>query len=243
MARGRRPRKIRYRKPRKYRRTRKHHKTFRKKGTYCDFCGKRIYDMPFECKRCNSLFCGNHRLPESHNCRGLKVKKWPPEHTPPQEPSGPKPPDKPRKPWKPRGPRIRIGFNRLSTKVRLLIIFVVLSILLSFASWYIDLPYLVTVSWLFVYLAELIVLYSILRYVDGIGTHSTLRIWSLRLLSGIFILAGIFFIVLFGFASAMILNSYMLWFSCIFGLGLILIGFYLSFKFKTRSGIIVWHGA
>lgn len=28
--------------------------------------------MPFKCKRCGGYFCANHRLPENHNCPGLK---------------------------------------------------------------------------------------------------------------------------------------------------------------------------
>jgi hypothetical protein len=40
--------------------------------TKCDFCGKTIEGMPFTCRRCKGDFCGDHRLPEYHNCRGLK---------------------------------------------------------------------------------------------------------------------------------------------------------------------------
>ncbi len=40
----------------------------------CDFCGK--YEMlPFNCKYCGGVFCSSHRLPEYHNCPGLKAMK------------------------------------------------------------------------------------------------------------------------------------------------------------------------
>lgn len=46
--------------------------------TKCDYCGKEVY-LPFVCKYCGGKFCADHRLPESHNCPGLKRAKPPPE--------------------------------------------------------------------------------------------------------------------------------------------------------------------
>ncbi|MBO8181353.1 MAG: rhomboid family intramembrane serine protease [Archaeoglobus sp.] len=40
-------------------------------GTKCDFCGKEEY-LPFECRYCGGKFCAEHRLPEAHNCEGIK---------------------------------------------------------------------------------------------------------------------------------------------------------------------------
>jgi hypothetical protein len=31
--------------------------------------------MPFKCKFCNEQFCGDHRLPENHECVGLETFK------------------------------------------------------------------------------------------------------------------------------------------------------------------------
>lgn len=36
----------------------------------CDVCGKEVA-MPFKCAFCGGLYCGDHRLPESHNCTQL----------------------------------------------------------------------------------------------------------------------------------------------------------------------------
>lgn len=34
--------------------------------------------MPYRCRYCNGLFCPDHRLPENHNCEGLKrIKETP----------------------------------------------------------------------------------------------------------------------------------------------------------------------
>ena len=38
----------------------------------CDFCGKEIGNMPFQCRRCHSNFCWEHRFPEEHNCENFK---------------------------------------------------------------------------------------------------------------------------------------------------------------------------
>jgi membrane associated rhomboid family serine protease len=40
----------------------------------CDFCGK--YEMlPFKCKYCGGTYCTTHRLPEYHDCPGLRMMK------------------------------------------------------------------------------------------------------------------------------------------------------------------------
>lgn len=46
--------------------------------TKCDYCGKEVY-LPFICKYCGGKFCVEHRLPENHNCPGLKKARPPPE--------------------------------------------------------------------------------------------------------------------------------------------------------------------
>jgi Zn-dependent protease len=35
----------------------------------CDFCG-REEDLPFTCSYCGGTYCGEHRLPEAHACKG-----------------------------------------------------------------------------------------------------------------------------------------------------------------------------
>ncbi|WP_174591062.1 AN1-type zinc finger domain-containing protein [Methanocella conradii] len=42
----------------------------------CDICGE--YELlPFKCKYCGGTFCGEHRLPEKHDCTGLAILKSP----------------------------------------------------------------------------------------------------------------------------------------------------------------------
>jgi hypothetical protein len=40
----------------------------------CYKCSKKAI-MPYKCKFCGGLYCDKHRLPESHNCEGLKKLK------------------------------------------------------------------------------------------------------------------------------------------------------------------------
>lgn len=41
----------------------------------CDHCGRDLETLEFECNKCGEIFCTQHRLPESHDCIGLKVEK------------------------------------------------------------------------------------------------------------------------------------------------------------------------
>jgi predicted nucleic acid binding AN1-type Zn finger protein len=41
----------------------------------CEICGKDVL-LPFVCNNCGKQFCGDHRLPETHNCSYLKPKIW-----------------------------------------------------------------------------------------------------------------------------------------------------------------------
>jgi len=36
----------------------------------CDVCGE-YENLPYQCRRCGKTFCGEHRLPENHDCPGL----------------------------------------------------------------------------------------------------------------------------------------------------------------------------
>lgn len=37
----------------------------------CDVCGREEY-LPYKCKYCGGTFCAEHRLPEKHNCPGIR---------------------------------------------------------------------------------------------------------------------------------------------------------------------------
>lgn len=50
----------------------------------CDYCG-REENLPFTCNYCGGTYCGDHRLPESHACRGDLSKR--PSVTEPSAPS------------------------------------------------------------------------------------------------------------------------------------------------------------
>ena len=85
---------------------------------------------------------------------------------------------------------------------------------------------------------------------DRISTHSTLRLWGLRILAGTFVFIGLWLLLmLWGMAFWTILFSPMaMMLSPSFfpflipSIGMIGIGAYLEFKFRTRSGVIVYRG-
>lgn len=37
----------------------------------CSFCEQHV-TMPYKCKYCGKLFCDEHRLPENHDCAGIR---------------------------------------------------------------------------------------------------------------------------------------------------------------------------
>ena len=41
----------------------------------CEYCGREEW-MPYTCSYCGGTFCSEHRLPESHDCPGLKEDYW-----------------------------------------------------------------------------------------------------------------------------------------------------------------------
>ena len=41
----------------------------------CNNCGNQIDGLPFKCKYCGLDYCPECRLPEYHNCFGLKIHK------------------------------------------------------------------------------------------------------------------------------------------------------------------------
>lgn len=41
----------------------------------CNFCKKKIKELPFRCHRCGKIYCSKHRLPEDHHCLELEKEK------------------------------------------------------------------------------------------------------------------------------------------------------------------------
>ncbi|RMF90076.1 MAG: hypothetical protein D6733_04790 [Methanobacteriota archaeon] len=41
----------------------------------CAYCSKEEL-LPFTCSYCGEAFCGDHRLPEKHGCRGFSRERW-----------------------------------------------------------------------------------------------------------------------------------------------------------------------
>ncbi|HDI72667.1 MAG: hypothetical protein DRN19_02830 [Thermoplasmata archaeon] len=106
-------------------------------------------------------------------------------------------------------------------------------------------------AWIVFYALEISGLYVLLKALDGISIHSTLRLWGLRLLAAFIIgvALSIGFLYWFGMsifivlspeaASALSTTLTNLAF-VILVLGLLIIGGYLEFKFMEESGSIVY---
>lgn len=52
----------------------------KKKMTTCNYCAQKIVGLPYHCQRCGGSYCSDHRLPESHDCPGVK-RKYPKQIT------------------------------------------------------------------------------------------------------------------------------------------------------------------
>ncbi|KXB05565.1 hypothetical protein AKJ50_00560 [candidate division MSBL1 archaeon SCGC-AAA382A13] len=52
------------------------HKTKKHSSEVCSYCGEPFgVEMPFTCKYCGEKFCGEHRLPENHECEEVEKEK------------------------------------------------------------------------------------------------------------------------------------------------------------------------
>ncbi len=216
--------------------------------------------MPFKCKFCGNLFDTYHRLPENHNCPGLE--KWKERHQEElkegkasvvYEPTSPNEPKSlehdynksehqlQHKPFHHKIFRISL---RLPKSFRgYSIIFIVLFLVFGIIFSFVKIPILETLSWIFLYIVEILGIIALIKRIDRIHISSDLSTWGLKVLAFVFILIGVY-IFFFGAAALSVVYSlYVFWFFGVIAFGLWTIAAFLMFKFKRRSGLIVWHGA
>jgi len=104
-------------------------------------------------------------------------------------------------------------------------------------------------------ITEIVGLIWFLFKLDRISTHTTMRLWGIRILAGIIAFFGIFLLILLWISSFMYFMFYPFYPQVdstitflsylpflIPGIGLSGIGAYLEFKFRRESGIIVYRG-
>lgn len=96
------------------------------------------------------------------------------------------------------------------------------------------------ISWLLLYITEVTVIYALMMRADHMRADSDMRIWLLRIVSGLFILFGAGFMFVFIMSSVFTGSVYGMYFGLIGGFGMFIIGAYLEFKFMRRSGSIVY---
>jgi membrane associated rhomboid family serine protease len=99
----------------------------------CDYCGK--YEMlPFNCKYCGGSYCSSHRLPEYHECAGLRMMKegtWRPPQT-----SRRAPPPSSRK--RSRLPKIRLPAQGYYAYIIIAICALVFILQMTLPAWFTD---------------------------------------------------------------------------------------------------------
>lgn len=98
------------------------------------------------------------------------------------------------------------------------------------------------IAWLAFYVVEIVFMTKLIKRVDMIRTDSDLSIWGLKGLSFIFILIGVYILIFGSIIFGSLFNAYVFGAILIPFLGFFTIGAFLVFKFKRRSGSIVYVG-
>jgi uncharacterized protein len=97
----------------------------------CDYCGK--YEMlPFNCKYCGGTYCSSHRLPEYHECLGLRAMKEGGRRPSVQGKRAPQAPARKRL----RMPRIRLPGQGLYTYAIIIVCIIVFVLQMALPSWF-----------------------------------------------------------------------------------------------------------
>jgi hypothetical protein len=259
----------------------------------CQTCGKELTSLvPWQCKRCGNYYCGDHRLPEKHNCiaspKRSSMKDWkkqqekfrehrdedriytPKKSTYHKDNSHRRYKKEPREYHKKRRrPRqytlwqtIRYKFRR--AKVPFWMYIIILMIVIAIVNIFYEVKILSIDITILFYILEIIlisiVMFKILIKLDSIYVDSDLRLFGLRILSGLVSFIGfiiLFYFVFFApifslidrgmynavFFGSLINLPYLGYFIYIVvSFSLIIIGAYLFFKFQRRTGQIVWFG-
>lgn len=150
-----------------------------------------------------------------------------------------------------RGRKYSLRISNL-TKIFLasLILFIILHLILSSVS----LRELWILYIIILCVAEVTGLFLLLFKVDRISIHTTLRLWGLRILAGIILLTGLWFLIMLLISGMFyvflypfievnpIIEFLTILPPLILGLGLTGVGGYLEFKFRRESGLIVYRG-
>jgi hypothetical protein len=227
----------------------------------CSFpnCHKKIELLPYTCKFCGKKFCFEHRLPEYHNCYGLKLYKKRKKFYIKQ--------GKPifddeilkKKNYKKeiyfkniKNKKInilqKINFSRLNNPLFFLILCIFISYLaIKNSNTEIE-KYGRFVFWIILYGVEIFVIIKIIKKIDEIFSDSDISLFLLNIASAVSVFIGIFIIVYTIILSLYLTNKYpkdsgfIITFFLLLGFLVLFIGAYLAFKFKRRTGLWVYHG-
>lgn len=253
------------------------------KGNYCHECNKKIDSLiPFKCKHCGNLFCKDHFLPENHNCPNFKPKSIFSQLNDKPDMREPKPSyentyeQRPKQHSNEKHKKYRehkkrkytlgqtIKYKCRKAKIPVwflatLTIMIVIAIIHQFYEIKI-LSYDISIVY---YICEIVIvgylMFRLLKKFDSIHVGSDLRLFGLRMLSGLVSLVGLFIfffmmivplfalfdenmasIAFFGSGFNLHLTGTILFGTV--GFGMTIIGAYLYFKFQRKTGNFVWFG-
>jgi hypothetical protein len=249
---------------------------------HCNECGEELDSLiPFKCKYCGLHYCKHHRLPENHNCVNLPSRR--PLISQPDKPlaepkkyrkTGTYPEieenkiyetnsepesniikkEKPKKTKKVKRHRRSSYKIRLSNLTKIFLASLILFVILHLTLLYISTSELWIIYIVVLCITEVTGLFLLLFKLDRISTHSTLRLWGLRILAGLILFVGLWLLLMIWISSLFITMFYpfmdidpLVNFLSIMpflipGLGLMGIGAYLEFRFRRESGLIVYRG-
>jgi hypothetical protein len=212
---------------------------------------------PFVCNYCGLRFCPEHRLPEEHDCNRLPKKKsfwYQRQHQREQRHEE----DRERRNL----PLLQYDYKNLKPltnkqikkhPLAMTYIIAVVGFFLSLTFWGLyPLQALEYLTYAFELLGIIVFFYFLFRMMDRISLHSDMRLWGLRILAGIITLFGflmfftgifeVFYLSIAFNQSLQIMVNITIIFFDFLGMGFMLLGSYLIFKFMRRSGIIIYHG-
>jgi len=225
--------------------------------TKCEYCGKEVL-YPFKCSFCGFYFCSEHRLPENHDCPNLPTRtplgQWKAKLA--------KRPEKVKERIKEEGELYFIKeknrnlesvsrrYERMRVRLPKVMIVGLLSVFILFFEYLFMKAYFNNTIYIFVALATIYLVYKLFISASRIRVTSDLRLWGLRILSGLVFIVGILLL-------AGVLMSYVVLaltpekldnpafmsvfvFFGVLGLGLIFLSSYLIFRFMLKSGVIVY---
>lgn len=172
----------------------------------CAYCGKELITViPFQCKRCGEYYCIHHRLPEQHKCINLVEQQQPILESEvkleDEDNISRKRKHKKHKKHKKKYTLVQTIRYKLR-KLRIppgFIISLILLFIMGGIHQVIKIDFLPTIFYIVEFVVMGYIIMWLIKKFDRISVHNNLRLFGLRMLSGIIGLIGCYFLFLFLF--------------------------------------------